>query len=276
MANEGYEKDWQSPEFGPPWMHGPWGNALWRSLGKTIDAQNDLMRLARKVSMPERAAEMGASDALDRIGDDRLLPRGGTAPTLSDESDAAYASRLKAAWTAWGQDHDSGGGAGSAKSILQQIAVAGFPVEPTSPNYTTTGAFLVNHVGYFYQLRGGELVMPFTAGACENRQKKDGTVPGAGDKLIGWTLDARDQFYSRWMLVFAQDVPSLTNASGNVPKSRLNAICRRWKSGSAIYSGCSVVPQGNGAKVIGFPLSTTFGQSGLVFGANGARFIDPE
>jgi hypothetical protein len=274
VAADGYERDFQSPEFGPPWMHGPWGNKLWKCVGAVLDSQNDLMRTARKVSMPEKAAEMGASDALDRIGDDRLLPRGGSTPTLADESDASYAARLKSAWTTWGQHPEAGAGAGSVKGILQQIAVAGFPIEPTPPNYVTTGAFLVNHLGYFYQLRDGEIITATTAQACVNRQQLDGTVPFS--PMFGWTLDARDQFYSRWMILFVEDVPSLTNAAGNGPKSRLNTICRRWKSGSAIYSGCAIVPHETSAKCIGWPLTLKFGDAGLTFGTNGARFIDPE
>ena len=275
MATDGYERDFQSPEFGPPWMHGPWGNKFWGAFGKVLDAQNDLMRSARKASMPAGALALGMSDALDRQGDDRLLPRGGTVPTASDESDAAYAARLQHAWTTWGQDDTPftgiGAGAGSVLAMLTQLKVAGFPVQPTPPNYWTTGAFLINHIGMIYQTPADNVLdVVGPSGACVNRQNLDGTVDGA---LTGFTLDARDQFYSHFCILFPQDVPSLVNTPCPA-KSRLNAICKRWKSASAIYNGCVIVPQETSSECWGWPITGTWGSG--TWGTNGARFIDPE
>lgn len=268
----GYEAFLQSTLVGPDWAHGPVWQRYWAAIGRVIDSQNALMRSARKVSQPDGAAALGMADALDRQGDDRMLPRGGTAPNLSDESHTAYATRLKAAWTTWGQDDVDGGGAGSVLGILRQLKAAGFPVEPTGTDYWTTGALFVNHLGRVYQIVGGALHVVGDAGICVNRQNLTGAVPG---NLVGWTLDARDQFYARFAIVFLQDVPSLVNTPCPA-KSRLNAICKRWKSGSAIYSGCSVVPQETLAKCWGFPLETKWGDAGLNWGTNGARFIDTE
>jgi hypothetical protein len=276
MASDGYERDLQSPELGPPWMHGPWGNKFWGAFGKVLDAQNELMRSARKASMPAGALALGMSDALDRQGDDRLLPRGGSVPTASDESDAAYATRLQKVWTTWGQDDTpvtgKGGGAGSVLAILTQLKIAGFPIEPTGTAYWTTGAFLINHIGRVYDLINGVLHVVGSAPACANRQNLDGTVSGI---LPGFTLDARDQFYSHFCLLFVQDVSSLVNTPCPA-KSRLNAICKRWKSGSAIYNGCVIVPSASSAKCLGWPFDMKFGDSGLTFGTNSARFIAPE
>jgi hypothetical protein len=272
VASDGYERDFQSPEFGPPWMHGPWGNKFWGAFGKVMDAQNDKVRSARKVSMPSGALALGMSDALDRQGDDRLLPRRGSDPTASDESDAAYAARLQKAWTTWGQDDRPsvgvGGGAGSVLAILTQLKVAGFPVEPTGSAYWTTGAFLINHVGMIYQLVSGALTVVGPSSYCLNRQLLDGTVPG---DLPGFTLDARDQFYSHFCILFPHDVPSLVNTPCPA-KSRLNEICQRWKSASAIYSGCAIVPQETSSECWGWPITGTWGSG--TWGANGARFID--
>lgn len=273
---DGYEGYFQAPVIGPDWMHGPIWNHYFAAIGRVLDAQNALLRSARKVSMPDGAVALGMADALDRQGDDRLLPRGGSDPTQSDESNAAYAARLKAAWTTWGQDDTPttgiGGGAGSALAILGQLKVAGFPIEPTGTDYWTTGGFLINHLGTVYQLRSGALVILGTAGPCINRQDLTGTVSGTMD---GFTLDARDQFYAHFCILFAQNVPSLTDTPCPA-KSRLNAICRRWKSGSAIYSGCAVVPQEDGAIAWGWPVDTEWGQVDLKWGTNGARFINPE
>jgi hypothetical protein len=270
---DGYEGYFQAPIIGPDWIHGPIWNRYFAAIGRVLDAQNALLRSARKVSMPDGALALGMADALDRQGDDRLLPRGSANPDgSSPEADATYAARLKAAWTTWGQHPTNGGGAGSILGILNQLKIAGFPIEPTPPNYWTTGAFLVNHLGYLYTLQSGELHYTGTAGVCINRQNLAGTVPG---DLTGWTLDARDQFYSHFMILFVEDVPTLTNAECPA-KSRLNAICKRWKSASSIYSGCAIVPQENSAKCCGWPLTLRVGDVGLHVGTNGARFIAPE
>jgi len=268
----GYEQFLQSMAFGPDWAHGTWWQKWWKSIGKVLDSQNALMETAYRVRNPDGAAALGYSDALDRQGDDRMLPRGGTIPTASDESDAAYAARLKAAWTTWGQDPDTGGGAGSVLGILRQIKIAGFPIEPTPPNYLTTGGFLVNHIGRIYQIIDDALYIVGDAAPCINRQDLTGTVSGT---LPGWTFDARDQFYSHFGLVFVVDVASLTNTDCPA-RARLNAVCNRWKSGSARYAGCAIVPYADDAVCWGWPVSTTWGQADLNWGTNGARFIDPE
>lgn len=270
-VTDGYEQYLPSPVLGPPWMHGPWANKIWAAVGRSMDQQDALIALARKAAFPDEAVSAGMSDALDKRGDDLMLPRGGTAPYLADETDVAYAARLKASFETWGQDETTGGGAGSVLAILQQLKIAGFPVEPTDPYFWTTGAMLVNHNGYLYQLIDDELHRIGTAGICINRQNLAGAVTG----LTGFTLDARDQFYSRFAILFLEDVPTLTNADCPA-KSRLNAICNRWKSGSAIYSGAAVIPQEDSAKVIGWPIDLEIGAVGLQFGANGARFIDPD
>jgi hypothetical protein len=273
MSAGGYEAFFQSGAFGPGWMHNTWGQAFWRSIGKVLDQQNDLLRNAQSVRNPDGAVALEMSDALDMKGDDLMLPRGGTAPDLSDETDAAMAARLKSPFTTWGQDPDTGGGAGSVLGILKQLKVAGFPIEPTPPDYWTTGGFLINHIGRIYDLVNDELNVVGDASPCINRQDLNGDVSGV---LPGWTLDARDQFYSRWMLLFAEDVPELVNTTCEA-KTRLNAICRRWKSGSAIYSGCAIVPQEDDAICWGWPnASTDWGQADLLWGTNGSRFIDPE
>lgn len=273
MSNLGYADFFRSPGLGPGWAHGPWWQKYWKAIGTVFDAQNDLIRAAQVARTPDGAVQLGMGDALDEQGLDRLLPRGGSAPDQVDEADADYAERLKHAWTTWGQDSVRGGGAGSIRGILEQLDVAGFPVQPTPPNYVTTGAFFVNHLGYLWQLRDGEPLMVTTVNGCVNRTKIDKTLPAS--PIFGWTLDARDQFYSKWMLLFVEDVPTLTNAADSAPKARLNEICKRWKSGSAIYCGAAIVPTEDSARCWGWPLTDQWGDAD-VWGTNGARFIEPE
>ena len=276
MSAGGYEAFFQSSQFGPGWMHGRWGNRFWGSVGKVLDAQDDLLRQAASVRTPDGAVALGMSDALDLCGDDRMLPRGGSAPNVVDESGAAYAARLKKAWTTWGQDNTpttgKGGGAGSVLGILTQLKVAGFPIEPTAPDYWTTGAFLVNHIGRIYDLINGELHVVGVVDPCVNRQQLDGTVPG---NLTGFTLDARDQFYSKFCILFLEDVPTLVNTPC-AAKARLNQICRRWKSAGAIYIGAVVVTPGN--YLWGWPIAVgiNWGNWRATWGTGtSARFIDP-
>jgi hypothetical protein len=270
MSAGGYEAFFQSSAFGPGWMHGSWGTKFWKSIGKVLDSQNDLLRDAQSVRTPDGAVELGMADALDRQGDDRLLPRGGTTPTATDESDAAYAARLKAAWTTWGQDPEDGGGAGSVFGILSQLKLAGFPIEPSGANLTS-GAVLVNHNGRLFQLYQDALNIAGTTDVCINRQNIDGSVSGT---LNGFTLDARDQFYSRWCLLFLEDVASLTDTDCPA-KARLNQICRRWKSASAIYVGAAIVPADT--FLWGWPLGATWGAWRATWGTGTtARFINPK
>src|ERR1019366_5303851 len=272
MSAGGYEAFFQSSQFGPGWMHGKWGSKFWGSVGKVVDAQNDLLRQAVSVRTPDGAVALGMSAALDRRGDDLLLPRGGSAPDGgTPESDAAYAARLKKPWTTWGQDPDIGGGAGSVLGILTPLKIAGFPVEPTPPNYWTTGAFLINHIGMIYQLISGALHVVGPSDICINRQQLDGTVPSGG--MQGFTLDARDQFYSWFCILFVEDVSSLVNTPCTA-KARLNQICKRWKSASANYTGAAVVPSGN--FLWGWPIGARWGTWRATWGTGtSARFIDP-
>jgi hypothetical protein len=245
-------------------MHDSVGNAYWGAVGKVLDQQIARLKTGMKCRYPLEAAALGMSDALDEIGKDRLLPRGGTTPGAGDESDSSYAARLVAAWETWAM-------AGQPRALLLALKVAGFPVHGTGP-LGTTGCMLVNHIGTIYGLDSSDNLITSTAGVCANRTNLHGVIPVT--KLHGFTLDARDQFFSHFMLIFLQDVPGLDNADGNVIKACLNQTTKLWRCRGAIYNGAAVVP--SGAKVWGWPAPIKWGDTGLKWGANGARFIDPE
>jgi hypothetical protein len=261
-----YEVWLASPKFGPNWMHDPVGNAYWGTVGKILDEQIGRMKLALRCHLPMEALAGGMDDALDEIGKDRLLPRGGTTPGASDEPSETYAARLVSAWDTWAL-------AGSPRGLLLALKAAGFPVEPTGSDYWTTGAFLINHLGIIYQLVSGAITVVGVAAPCINRQRLDGTVPG---NLAGFTLDARDQFFSHFALIFNESVSGLDNTPGNHAKACLNQTVARWRCGGSIYAGAAVVP--TEAKVWGWPIAPTikWGDTGLQWGTNGAQFIDPE
>jgi hypothetical protein len=260
-----YEAWFQSPGLGPNWMHDPVGNAWWGAVGKVLDEQVARLKLAGAVRYPSGARAAGIADALDLQGADRLLPRGGTTPGATNETDAAYEGRLLDAWDAWAT-------AGTPLGLLRALKAAGFPVEVTGAWSWTSGAFLANHLGRLCQLVDDELVIE-SAGECLNRQDLTGTV--AGD-LVGWTLDARDQFFSHFMLVFLEDVPTLLDTAGDPVKACLHQTVARWKQGNAIYDGCAILPQESDAKSWGFPIDLVWGATDLVWGTNNARFIHPE
>jgi len=144
--------------------------------------------------------------------------------------------------------------------------VQGFPTGET-------GASIFNHIGRRYYLDEGELVVSNPCMASFTRTDKTGVIPDP--LLTGFSLDARNQFYSRFCILFLQDVPELTNEPGNAAKAILNQSVERWRQGGASYAGAAVVPVAAEAKVLGWPPEMKYGDEGLVFGDNGARFIDP-
>lgn len=254
-----YEEYFQSPKFGPNWMHDAVGDTYWRSIGRVVDNQLDRARAGLRARLPDDAAAMGMADALELQGRDRLLPRGGSSPGAGDETLADWATRLKGAWETWGA-------AGGAAGLLTELAVQGFPTGET-------GASIFNHIGRRYYLDEGELVVSNPCMASFTRTDKTGVIPDP--LLTGFSLDARNQFYSRFCILFLQDVPELTNEPGNAAKAILNQSVERWRQGGASYAGAAVVPVAAEAKVLGWPPEMKYGDEGLVFGDNGARFIDP-
>lgn len=256
----GFYETWMgSTGFGPNWMHDAVGNAYWGVVGAMIDQQVARMKLAVRCRYPQDALAAGMSDALDEIGKDRLLPRGAAvSPGESDETDANYAARLLAAWDTWEK-------AGTPLGLLRELAVHGFPTG-------ATGAMIVNHLGIAYVLdHTGQLLRSTPCAVCVNRTDLHGVIPST--LLTGFTLDARDQFFSHFMIIFLQAAGALANNTGNPVKACLNQIVRRWRCGGAIYNGAAVVPSGAG--VWGWPPTDTWGDGG-VWGWNGAIFIDPE
>lgn len=256
----GFYETWlKSPGFGPNWMHDPVGNAYWGVVGSVMDQQVDRMKLGMRCRYPLDAAAAGLSDALEELGKDRMLPRGGTAAGGTDEAYDAYAARLVNAWATWAK-------AGTPQGLLIALKAAGFPTG-------ATGAMIVNHIGMAYTLDGsGNLVVSQPCAECVNRANLSGVVPST--KLKGFTLDARDQFFSHFAILFLQDVAGLYNTDGNAAKVALNQIVKRWRCGGAIYNGASVIPADK--YVFGWPPTIKFGDAGLTFSGSTARFIDPE
>jgi hypothetical protein len=427
-VTQSYQTWMGSTGFGPNWMHEPVGNAYWGVVGAMIDQQVARMKLAVRCRYPLEALAAGMSDALDQQGKDCLLPRGGTTPGGTDESDAAYAARLLAKWDTWAQ-------AGKPLGLLLALKAAGFPmgaggtpsattyylqsdgsisasvpgssgtltanvgsfsyienaagiiaasaatgvgtwwngqrpitvycrIDPatipggytqgyqlgcelrrgvggtiygqnfnqgaiptdgswaamslslpvsslvgpttdtvqawimatgqsvvgngahfqigyggTSPTTVsmpfgsiTPGTMLINHLGMAYLLDGSSsLVVTQPCASCFARQNLQGTVPSP--PLTGFTLDCRDQFFSHYMMLFAQPVTGLDNTAGNTVKACLNQTVARWRCAGAIYNGAAIVP--TGAKVWGWPPTTRVGDAGLTVGTNGATWIDP-
>jgi hypothetical protein len=258
----GFYESWlASPGLGPNWMHGPVGQAYWSSIGKVLDQQVTRLKLGARMRYPDDAATLGMADALELIGQDRLLPRGIVNPGSEDESLASWSARLKNAWTTWEA-------AGNPRGMLLELKAQGFPMGDT-------GASILNHIGRRYYLDASDvLVISSPGGVCVNRTDRTGVIPSP--PLSGFTLDARDQFYSHFILLFLQNAPTLLDDPGNVPKAILNQTAQRWRQAGSHYAGAAIVSQAISAKVIGWPPTMCIGDEGLVFGDNNARFIHPE
>jgi hypothetical protein len=256
----GFYETWlSSPGLGPNWIHDPVGNAYWATVGKVMDQQVQRMQIAVRCHFPMDALKAGMSDALDEIGKDRLLPRGGTTPGGTDESEASLAARLVNAWETWKM-------AGTPRGLLLALKTAGFPTGGT------TGTVIINHIGIMYALDGSDnlVVSRGTCAECLNRTDLTGTIPAT--KLKGFTLDVRDQFYSHFVILFRQAISGLDNTAGNVVKACLNRTVALWRCGGAIYNGAAVVP--TGARVWDWPPTDKWDDEGLVWGDNGATWID--
>jgi len=263
MAEPGpYEKWFQSPGFGPNWMHDPIGNAYWASVGKVLDGQISRWKTALRIRYPLEAAALVAADALEQSGNDRLLPRGGTYPGANDEALATWAARQENVW-------ETSKYYGTAIGILRELKVQGF-------NSGETGASIFNHLGRRYYLEDDELVITEPCAECPNRLDLSGSLPEP--RLEGFTLSAYDQFYSRFCILFLSNEPYLDdyNLATSKGKAILNQTVQRYRHGGAKYMGATVVPVASGSWVLGWPATNTIGQEGLTIGANGARFISPE
>jgi len=254
-----YETWLSGPGFGPNWMHDPVGNAYWGVVGAMIDQQVARMKLGLCARYPANALAASMSDALDKIGRDRMLPRGGTTPGGTDESDASYAARLANAWATWKM-------AGTPRGLLLALKAAGFPTGGI------TGTMIINHIGIMYALDGSDnlVVIRGACAECLNRTDLTGAIPAT--KLKGFTLDERDQFYSHFVILFREAIAGLDNTAGNTVKACLNRTVALWRCGGAIYNGATIVPAG--ARAWGWPNTAKWGDEGAVWGDNGATWID--
>lgn len=235
------------PRIIPPPMRGPWGQRFGEAVGGRMDAIAQRFREAVFARFPRLAA----SDALDAIGRDRLLPRG------SGEADDAYAARLENAWALWGGDNTplsgKGGGAGAHLGMLLAIKTAGIA---TGPN----GATIVQQNGRYAQLdANGELVLG-TLMNCVNRVN----LLGAIESRAGWTFDGRDNFYSVFGIVFPQNTL--------VVAARLNEAVEKWKPSKALYAGAWVLQSGS---LLGWPAGGRTLGTEPVLGGNVALYIYP-
>lgn len=256
-----YETWFQSPGFGPNWMHDPVGNAYWGAVGKMFDDQVSRMKTGLRSRYPGDAAAMGMADALELIGKDRMLPRGGSTIGAADEDLTDWAERLQDAWITWAMT-------GTPRAILTELAVQGFPIGETGTN-------IFNHLGlrYYLDYTGNYCADSTSYTICVNRVDKTGVIPDP--PLTGFTLDSRDQFYSKFCVVFFVDVPELTNDAGNKAKAILNQTVQRYRQGGAHYIGASVI-ENETVRVCGWPTTRMCGEDGLTGGGLINRFIDTE
>lgn len=236
----GFAKEWH--KLGPAWMQRERGRLFWGAIGQVLDELNAKMKEATLARFPDTAPD----DALEHIGADRKLDQGPT------ETNDAFRARLKRAFELWVLG-------GSHKGMLLELKAQGFPMG-------TNGAHIVQHNGRYSYLDGSDNLVLGDTMACINRANLLGSIPGT---LPGWTLDARDQFYSKFAVLFPVDVPALrpnTETAG-----RLNVAVRKWKPGKGIYVGAFVVETGG---CLGWPLGQVLGDGGTL-GTDVVHHIPP-
>jgi hypothetical protein len=236
--------NWIPQGLVPPWMRAAWWAKYWQGIGLVFDLLVTTVKWAVKARFPSTA--YAASDSLNQIGGDRLLPRASSG--AGAESDASFAARLFNAWGIWLWS-------GTAYGTLTALATAGYPT-----------AILMTVGGTQYTLSGGVLVttsLPEVAG------------------LIGtWMSRATRSYWSEFQVVFAQpNLPSTTQGavstwSGGLPAANsaeiqmLVALIQRWKPGFARCAGIVAV---TAKRCWGYPTGLTFGGlagAGYAYGTN--------
>lgn len=218
--------DWL-PNQAPPPLAGPNGAALLQRLGQMFDEQADRLRQGTLARFPTQGSVDGLgtygtppSDALDAMGSDRGLPRGPT------ELDAAYATRLQAAWTIW--DY-----AGSHYGVLHALEVAGF----VSPR-----AIIVQDNGRWSQITGSAgTVADLTFGSLAAQANRGGAP--------GWFFDLQTAFYARFALVYTTMPAALNSKAGQTIH---NQIIQKWRPGNKNFVGTYVIA---GGRIWGFAAS---------------------
>jgi hypothetical protein len=233
---------------GPSWILDPNGKALAKTTGAAYDVERDrilqavLKRFptAGQLDTDPASATFGQlliapDDALEQIGDDRMLRRG------VGETSASYAARLLGAWDTWPL-------AGSHYGILRALALAGY-VDPIIVQDNGRWSRLTGSTGTIADLTIGSLM------GCKNRSAHP-----------GWFFDYVTTFYSRFGIVFEADASNLQTLSG---QAILNEIVSEWGP-ERIFVGTWVALAGG--KLLGWPLSRVLG-GGETLGGNSVRFI---
>jgi hypothetical protein len=223
----------------PSWLQGPNGGKFQGALGKDMDTVLDRVRQAAIAGYPDNTNVAGV---LTNTPPDALKYIGADRglPRITSETDVNYAERLRTAWDAWPL-------AGGYLGLLRALVRGGFPA-------ASTGINIIQKTKRWAYLVGDGLTGTVTYG----------THSGF---LFDWQ---GPEVWNQFAIVFNADVSGLT--AGTAMATRLNDIIRTWKPAKARYMGATVLVSG---ALWGWPLSTTWGQASLNWGATSSRFIPP-
>jgi hypothetical protein len=97
----------------PPFLSGEWGGRFLYSIGIQLDAIAEMLRMG----VDQRFPDLCQAEALQYIGADRVLRRGGAEPS------SGYRDRLRKAFKSWKK-------AGSPIAVLEQLAAYFAPTPP--------------------------------------------------------------------------------------------------------------------------------------------------
>lgn len=198
------------PALQPTTIQDPVGQAFMRAQGIVKDYLLELSRQATQMRFPDFAS----SDALGSIGSERLIDRGAGPQLVTQETDAAYAARLKTAWDIWYW-------AGTAFGMLTALAVQGYT------------PYVVQQNGLRFSLDGsGALVV--TVGA-------PWTFPAPN--LWNTFLVILTSIPSSWTDI--QNPPTTSSAPTVNEIDRIARIINLWRPAHMVCAGLQVVTSGS-------------------------------
>lgn len=201
----------------PPWLRSGAGLGWLRGVGDLKDE----LELRVKDAIKLRHPQLAPVDALGKLSAERQLFQGPA------ESNAAFRSRLQAAFSVWPW-------AGTAQGLLRALYYAGYP---------NTGLITAN--GNAHTLDGSQNVVNVS-------------VPSGFALPSGFWNGFSVIFFAAWPASWSGVPPA--NYSNEV--NFIRALVNQWKPGHGLLENMQVVT----SPVWGWPVTQTWGAGGLTWG----------
>lgn len=211
----------------PTALRGPYGQAYARALGIV----KDYYAMQARQAVQQRFPQYAAPDALGAIGVERNIDQGNDAQLVTNETNAAYAARLKDAWNIWLKG-------GTAWGMLLALAAQGY-----------TSAVIVQQNGLQFTLSGSNVVI--TARAPLTLQTR---LPKWGQGFWGQGQWGGSTPWNLFLVYFPsvpsswtniQNPPTASSSPSLTEIQKLRRIINLWKPAWAFCAGIGVVISGS-------------------------------